>query len=544
MIDGLITAADYETACLGFSRDIIMAHIIKKQDSCYLMIALNPKLNKEEKEEVMKSLSLYLYERKEVTFPWEKLIIKEMECVKVSVEIWTNDMVDDKKAEEVFAFLQSYFLEYSIMERMNEEIKLTLSMEHILDSIEYVSAFAECEREGIAEEIPLSEIYNSAMFFCMSGIHKIHSQDMVFESLPQQEVMIAKEEKGEMQQEVPTEILIGKEDFVTYLKGQNGYKHVNVWNNQGRLEVCVMPGEETDPECDIISLLQDKVTIGTRISCVEPKRVAVKVKGQIYVHPFYQDAKEQIEMTLKNEIDYGKNGACMGQRLAIRDVYQKLSELECVYRISGLELISSEECVNVHYGDLVPNGECILFCERIDIDYISYAGKEGRVNKAFLDSHKSYTGMQEQKKCPSGINNGASGQKNLFQPDMVSVGFLDKEKAVRMKEKKKELYSIRGSEACIKIICDIVCGEIPRIRMKEQEVSLIFENELEADCERKLTYFLDFYKPVLIEFKTVSLTGKCALDDYCMLDRNAVLVREDTGNLDQGVQIDTNYVLQ
>ena len=100
------------------------------------------------------------------------------------------------------------------------------------------------------------------------------------------------------------------------------------------------------------------------------------------------------------------------------------------------------------------------------------------------------------------------------------------------------MTALRGTVKCILKICEIICDEIPTCNVDGCEAVLLFKNTLSSNQKIQLGYFLDYFKPVRMHFKIVTLAGQNMLDEYCMLDENAVLVKEQEGVLDSNAGMD------
>lgn len=89
----------------------------------------------------------------------------------------------------------------------------------------------------------------------------------------------------------------------------------------------------------IYEYLEDKRLLSTKIEIVDPHYVPIDVHGTIYVSNQYKNAKEEIERTISNCVDYLHSGKNFGETLRFNEIYQAVQQLDCVEFIYDLHMI-------------------------------------------------------------------------------------------------------------------------------------------------------------------------------------------------------------
>lgn len=384
MIDKLITASDYEEACLSFSDDILWAETIAGQDFLTMLVALKADLTEEAKEQLKAALSEFLCAHAELLTDSAQITVKEPEYVEVSVTIWTDDCIEREASDKAFELIANYIQHNSFVKGAEEELKMLLTMESLLTKIKYISISAKSVKEGSRSELTLEKLYNESTYYCVNGTHTIHAKAadyiMQREELAMRSEASCNYDKNASVAEESYKLLALKKDYIDFLKKENGFVHVNAWRDSAgqKVMISILPKEFLEQKTVSKELLDqvkgqiiDKVTIGTQIEVVEPVFTEVDVKGQIYVHPYYENAQDETNQAICNCLDYLLNCKCMGDILTLKELYQKLTELACVIRIARLEFEVNGQGASVVDGNVVPEGNSLLMPGNIKVEFVS-----------------------------------------------------------------------------------------------------------------------------------------------------------------------------
>lgn len=106
------------------------------------------------------------------------------------------------------------------------------------------------------------------------------------------------------------------------------------------------------------------------------------------------------------------------------------------------------------------------------------------------------------------------------------------EKPVLLERCRMEPY-VRGRE---KAVCDMLYGSSP------YDVTMLFEREIEVHRKEQLLHLLEQFQPVCSRLRLVILRSGNMLDGYAYLDKNAVIVTWETGQLDGMSALDETVV--
>ncbi len=149
---------------------------------------------------------------------------------------------------------------------------------------------------------------------------------------------------------------------------------------ENQVHIAVMPGtDEEHPTLSeeykkaIYNRLYERRLITTRFQILSPVYTGVSVKCTVYVKRHFSDCREQIEKTLKNELNYAATEKNFGDVLKFEDVFRTLEELDCVEYVYELYIRPENgKYAHLKESNIYPAENCLLYPGQLDIEIITY----------------------------------------------------------------------------------------------------------------------------------------------------------------------------
>lgn len=85
--------------------------------------------------------------------------------------------------------------------------------------------------------------------------------------------------------------------------------------------------------------LEPRRMITTGIEILQPKYIPINVQATINVKSYFENARQEIEELLNEELDYVSSQRGFGETVRFNDIYRKIEELPCVVSVNNLSLI-------------------------------------------------------------------------------------------------------------------------------------------------------------------------------------------------------------
>ncbi len=108
--------------------------------------------------------------------------------------------------------------------------------------------------------------------------------------------------------------------------------------------------------------LDEARLLTVNIDLQQPVYVPVHIRGTIYVKPHYEGSREQIEATIKRELDYISTDRNFGERFHFDTLFHQIEALPCVKYIYELSVTPQSQMYAVQKGlDIQPKDNCLLY---------------------------------------------------------------------------------------------------------------------------------------------------------------------------------------
>lgn len=105
------------------------------------------------------------------------------------------------------------------------------------------------------------------------------------------------------------------------------------------------------------------------IDLQQPVYVPVHIRGTIYVKPHYEGSREQIEATIRRELDYISTDRNFGERFHFDTLFHQIEALPCVKYIYELSVTPQSLLHAVQKGlDIQPKANCLLYPGEITLE--------------------------------------------------------------------------------------------------------------------------------------------------------------------------------
>lgn len=157
---------------------------------------------------------------------------------------------------------------------------------------------------------------------------------------------------------------------------------VHAWMDEGRNEVQVAvkpvsleerPGLSEIYEQAIRERLEARRLLSARVRIRQPVYVGVQIQGRVYVKPQYINCREQIEETIRRELDYVNGEKNFGERMRFEQLFHAIESIPCVTHIHGLILRPQNQAYAAMEGaDIQPGHQCLLYADQIRIEVKVY----------------------------------------------------------------------------------------------------------------------------------------------------------------------------
>lgn len=155
---------------------------------------------------------------------------------------------------------------------------------------------------------------------------------------------------------------------------------VHAWldSEKNEVQVVVLPGvSEKFPKLsaryvsEIEKWLDKRRLLSTRVKVRQPVYQAVATSGTIYVKPHYENCREQIEQTIRKELDYIHGNCNFGELLHFDKLFHAIEALECVGYMSAFNIIAEGGGYATAEGaDIRPDQNCLLYPGKINIEVL------------------------------------------------------------------------------------------------------------------------------------------------------------------------------
>jgi len=115
--------------------------------------------------------------------------------------------------------------------------------------------------------------------------------------------------------------------------------------------------------------LEQARLLTVNIEIQQPVYVPVHIRGTIYVKPHYEGSRQQIEETIRRELDYVSTDKNFGERFHFDTLFHKIEELPCVKYIYELSVTPQNVLNAVQKGlDIQPKDNCLLYPGEISLE--------------------------------------------------------------------------------------------------------------------------------------------------------------------------------
>lgn len=155
---------------------------------------------------------------------------------------------------------------------------------------------------------------------------------------------------------------------------------VHAWldSEKNEVQVVVLPGVyEKFPKLsaryvsEIETWLDKRRLLSTRVKVRQPVYQAVATSGTIYVKPHYENCREQIEQTIRKELDYIHGDRNFGEVLHFDKLFHAIEALECVGYMSSFNIIiEGGGFATAEGADIRPDQSCLLYPGKINIEVL------------------------------------------------------------------------------------------------------------------------------------------------------------------------------
>lgn len=156
---------------------------------------------------------------------------------------------------------------------------------------------------------------------------------------------------------------------------------VHAWMDMDKNEVqiAVLPiSQDKQPKLSeayrksILTWIDDKRLLSTRINVCQPRYSSVITSGTIYVKPHFEKAREQIENVINDHLDYIRGNQKFGEVLCFEKLFHALESLECVAYIHDLNIVPQKSnYARIEGSDIRPMDDCLLIPGQIKVDIIT-----------------------------------------------------------------------------------------------------------------------------------------------------------------------------
>lgn len=153
------------------------------------------------------------------------------------------------------------------------------------------------------------------------------------------------------------------------------------------VRIAVMPqGIEAFPKLSeqykrlIRNYLEERRLLTTVIEIMPPVYVPVNVQGMIYIKRHYENCRELVEQTIRNQIDYLHSDKNFGDVLKFDEVFRAIEALECVESIYDLSLRPQNMGqARMQEEDIVPRENCLCCAGTITVEFNIYSSENGEL---------------------------------------------------------------------------------------------------------------------------------------------------------------------